>query len=480
MVDHVEVWKKALSGILSLKPVPRNSGVRNLLLVLQYMYNANSRIAEPQRMPETNFCLLIDKEILVEDLQLWRRLSQRKYMHAEPLFLCNFPILMDLESKKFVFDQNATYTKMEATDWTMFLGLVLFQEQYFVLHLSRASLLDDTFEQLDAADHEDYKLPIAVYFDENFTNSDDDALYRKDFFHEVFHEMMSPETGMFMFNDSKTLAWFPKATEEDQRYFLFGVLCGLALYNQHIIHLPFPLALFKKLLGVKPSLGDMIEFSPCVGQCLLNILEHYEDNVIKDLDWDFAIYWDGIEVDLDPKSPEKPLTGENKKEFVDAFVNHAFNTSVEGVFQEFKRGFFQVCDQDLVKLFRPKELQDVLVGADFHDWAKLKQNTVYEGVYSTTPPHPTIQMFWEVFDELTEDQKKAFLWFVTGFERVPILGMEKIELKVKVKVPDLSYDQDYPATHTCFSMLELPLYSTKEIMQTKLTEALSKNRRSYK
>ncbi|TNN55021.1 putative E3 ubiquitin-protein ligase HERC6 [Liparis tanakae] len=396
MLDHVKVWKQTLSGILSLEPVPRNSGVRNLMLVLQYMYN---------------------------------------YIHAEPLILCSFPILMDLDSKLFVFNQNAAYSK--------------------------------------------------VYFDENYTDVDDNDLYIKDFFHEVFHEMMSPETGMFMFNDSQRLAWFPKDTEEDQRYFHFGVLCGLALYNQHIIYLPFPLALFKKLLGVKPSLGDMMEFSPCVGQSLLNILENYEDDVIKNLEQDFVIIWDGAEVDLDPKSPEKPLTGENKKEFVDAYVNHAFNTSVKGVFQEFKRGFFQVCDQDLVKLFRPKELQKVLVGADLHDWAKLKQNTVYEGVYSATPPHPTIQMFWEVFDELSEDQKKAFLWFVTGFEGVPVLGMEQI--KMKVKVPNLSFDQYYlsydqyhPKTHTCDSTLELPLYSTKEIMQTKLTEALSKNRRSYK
>ena len=58
---------------------------------------------------------------------------------------------------------------------------------------------------------------------------------------------------------------------------------------------------------------------------------------------------------------------------MDAYVNHAFNASVERMFQEFKRGFFQVCDKDLVKLFRPKELQEVLVGKDFQDWAKLKQ-----------------------------------------------------------------------------------------------------------
>ncbi|XP_075962649.1 putative E3 ubiquitin-protein ligase HERC4 isoform X1 [Anarhichas minor] len=479
MVEHVNVWKQALSVTLPSEPVPRNSGVRNLLLVLQYMYNVNSRTAEPQRMPETDFCLLIDKNFLIKDLELWIFRSQLKNLHIEPLILFSFPILMDLESKKFVFDMNAEYTKKKAQySLDLFCGF----NEYFDLDLKRASVLEDTFEQLAAADPDEYKLPLAVYFDENFTNVDDQYLYRKDFFHEVFHEMMSAESGMFMFNDSKTLAWFPsKATEEDQRYFQFGVLCGLALYNQYIIHLPFPLALFKKLLGVKPSLGDMIEFSPCVGESLLNILEVCEDDVIKNLYMDFVINWDGTEVDLDPKNPEKPLTGENKKEFVDAYVNHAFNTSVEGVFQEFKRGFFQVCDQDLVKLFRPKELQEVLLGKDFHDWAKLKQNTGYRGVYNTTPPHPTIQMFWEVFDELTEDQKKAFLWFVTGFERVPILGMETIKMTVQVKgVGDLSYDKYYPQTHTCSSILELPLYSTKEIMQSKLTEALSNNRRIYK
>ncbi|KAL7402017.1 hypothetical protein ABVT39_008232 [Epinephelus coioides] len=402
MVRHVKVWKQALSVILSSKCVPRNSGVRNLLLVLQYMYNNG---------------------------------------HAEPLILCSFPTVMDLESKKFVFDLNADYTRVEACErkfldmFQKFGSIRPLHQDLLFLDVRRASVLEDTFKQLAAVHHSHYKFPLVVDWGENLT-FDDIPLYMKDFFYEVFHEMVSAESGMFMFNDSKTLAWFPsKPTQEDQRYFQFGVLCGLALYNKCIIHLPFPLALFKKLLGAKPSLSDMIEFSPTVGE----------------------------------------------KEFVDAYVNHAFNASVEGVFQEFKQGFFQVCDQDLVKLFRPKELQEVLVGKDFHDWAKLKQNTGYEGEFNTTPPHPTIQMFWEVFDELTEDQRKAFLWFVTGFDRVPVLGMEKIKMTIKVSpAQDLSYDQQYPETHTCFSVLELPLYSTKEIMKTMLTKALSKNRRICK
>ncbi|XP_034735088.1 probable E3 ubiquitin-protein ligase HERC4 [Etheostoma cragini] len=487
MVRHVKVWKQALSMILSCRPVPRNSGVRNLLLVLQYMYNANNRIAEPGRLPERDFCVVIDKHFLQEDLQIWHLWSKRKKMHAEPLILCSFPILLDLESKKFAFDMDTIISKQEAIQHT-YLDLFweygcipLPQDLLFQLDLRRGSVLEDTLELLAVGCDSDYKLPLLIVFDENYTINDI-PLYTKDFFHEVFHEMVSVEYGMFMFNDSKTLAWFPsRATHEVQRYFQFGLLCGLAMYNHCIIHLPFPLTLFKKLLGVKPSLVDMIEFSPCVGKSLLEILKVYEDNVIESLYEVFKITCDGTEVDLDLENPEKPVTGQNKKEFVDAYVNHAFNTSVESVFQEFKRGFFQVCDRDLVKLFRPEELQEVLVGKDFQDWAKLKQNTVYEGEYNTTPPHPTIQMFWEVFEELTEDQKKDFLRFVTGFERVPVLKMEKIKMTVKVpQVQDLSYDWYFPETHTCNSTLELPLYSTKEIMHTKLTEALSKNSQNYK
>ncbi|KAF3854377.1 hypothetical protein F7725_022432 [Dissostichus mawsoni] len=434
MSKHVEVWKQALSVILSDEPLHRNSEVRNLLLVLQYMYNANRRTAEPQQMPESKFCLLMSKEFLLQDLQLWRSRSQSK-KNTEPLILCSFPSVMDLESKKYNEAQQPIF-------WEFFWET---QGVVFEVDVRRGSVLKDTFEHLASINQS--------YYDENLPGSDDFYGFVKDFFYEVFHEMVSAETGMFMYNDSKTLAWFPsKAAPEDQRYLHFGVLCGLALYNQCIIHLPFPLALFKKLLGVKPSLGDMMEFSPFVGKGLKNILEDYTDDEIGILDLDFSIYWDGTNVDLDPQNPEKPLTGQNRKEYVEAYVSHAFNTSVEGMFQEFKRGFFQVCDQDLVKLFRPRELQEVLVGKDFNDWARLKQ--FMRG--STTRP-------------LYTHHTDVLGGFVTGFERVPVLDLEKFKMKIRDQQVQGPPDQFYPKAHTCFSDLELPLYSTKEIMQTRLT-----------
>ena len=67
--------------------------------------------------------------------------------------------------------------------------------------------------------------------------------------------------------------------------------------------------------------------------------------------------------------------------------------------------------------------------------------------------------------------------FLTGFRRVPALGMNQIQMKVRVKLVESgSEDRHYPESLTCHSILELPLYSSKEIMRDRLTEALKPER----
>ncbi|KAM6971878.1 E3 ISG15--protein ligase HERC5-like [Aplochiton taeniatus] len=320
-------------------------------------------------------------------------------------------------------------------------------------------------------DHSDFKKLLVVNFDEDPKLS---HVYRRDFLLHLFKELMSPDSNMFMYNDTKTLAWFPyKPKLAEDRYFQLGILCGLALYNHNIVNLSFPLALFKKLLNIEVTLEDLRDFSPVLGESLRYILEDYTyDDIDKNLIVDFLISWDGIDVELDPHNPGKLVTHENKKEFVDLYVNYIFNKSVERVFEKFQQGFFKVCDQDVVQLFQPEELRGLMVGKENYDWGKLKQNTSYEGIYHVS--HPNIVTFWKVFDELTEDQKKAFILFLTGCDRVPILGMDHIRMRVR----DLynSSQQHFPEALTCHSILELPQYSSKDTLQARLTEAISNNR----
>ncbi|XP_075998043.1 putative E3 ubiquitin-protein ligase HERC3 [Genypterus blacodes] len=441
-MEYVEVWKEALALLLIRVPNLQNTSVKNLLKVLQCFYNANNRMSGPERIPDKQFCLSFWSGFIFADLILWHsRLN--KGVDAVPFLICGFPFLMDLQTKKMAFDMYAECVKLQSSEVNL------------ELNLRRAAVLEGTLEQMAVAHPSTFKRRLVVRFDENELSQ----LNMQDFFHYVFHGMMT--SGMFMINNSDRLAWFPCKAKEDNTYYLFGVLCGLALYNNSLIYLPFPMALFKKLLNVEPTLEDMKEFQPVLGESL-------QCNLDDDIYPDFNVPWDGMMVELDPENPGKPVTRKNKTEFVNAYVSYVFNASVQRVFEEFKRGFFHVIDVDLVMMFRPEELKGIMVGKDIYDWDKVKQDTVYEGVYNED--HHTIQMFWKVFEELTEDLKIALVFFVTGFQRVPILGNITMTVEdMRVEDPDIYLPRGY----TCHSLLQLPIYSTKEIMQARLTDALN-------
>uniref|UniRef100_A0A672KKF7 Probable E3 ubiquitin-protein ligase HERC3 n=1 Tax=Sinocyclocheilus grahami TaxID=75366 RepID=A0A672KKF7_SINGR len=257
---------------------------------------------------------------------------------------------------------------------------------------------------------------------------------------------------------------------EKEKYFLFGILCGLAFNNNSVVHLPFPLALFKKLLNVKPSLENLIEFDSCLGKSLQYILDYSEDVEEMEMYYTVSLILMYFETKLIIFIVKYNFC--NREDFVDKYVDYILNKSVEEVFEEFKRGFFKACDRCMVEMFEPEELRGVLVGNEEYDWDILKQNTTYEGSFYAG--HPTIVSFWEVFDELTSNEKKAFLLFLTGFEKVPILGMSAVKMRVR---PLFIFTQDHlPQALTCHALLDLPVYQKKETLKAKVIEAIHHKR----
>ncbi|CAM4475078.1 unnamed protein product [Leuciscus chuanchicus] len=303
----------------------------------------------------------------------------------------------------------------------------------FQLILRRTALLEDCFSQLRTASKQHLRgYWLAVFYTEDLRRTD---VNKRDFFLNVFKELCAPESQLLRENDNKTLSWFPTKLQlsvEKEKYFLFGILCGLAFNNNSVVNLPFPLALFKKLLNVKPCLEDLIEFRPVLGKSLRYILDYSDD--VREMG---------------------PLF-----------------TVIEEVFEEFKRGFFNACDRCLVEMFEPEELRGVLVGNEEYDWDILKKNTTYEGSFYAE--HPTIISFWEVFDELTPNEKKCFLLFITGFEKVPILGMSAVKMRVRTR---FDFTQDHlPEALTCHALLDLPVYQNKETLRAKVIEAINHKR----
>ncbi|XP_019408254.1 PREDICTED: probable E3 ubiquitin-protein ligase HERC6 isoform X4 [Crocodylus porosus] len=303
-----------------------------------------------------------------------------------------------------------------------------------------------------------------------------------EFFLTLFEEMVHPDYGLFMYCETTSPMWFPTSPSiEKKKYYLFGILCGLALFNGVIAYIPFPLAVFKKLLDVKPSLEDLKELSAVIGKSMQAILDDEHDDIEENLQLNFCvstagnyhdISWDNKDIDLIPNGSSIAVTSKNKRDFINKYIDYIFNKSVEVVYEEFKRGFYKVLDKDIVRFFHPEELMEVTIGNTNYDWNKFEENAEYHGIY--TPSHPTIKMFWEVFHDLLLEEKKGFLLFLTGSDRIPILGMNCIRIKFCFNGA-LSEDH-FPQAQTCFQILFLPPYSDKEILKEKLFIALRNNR----
>ncbi|KAK1791939.1 hypothetical protein P4O66_013913 [Electrophorus voltai] len=442
MTKHICMWKQALAFLLkSMVWLNYTPGVNALLEVLKCLYKANKKAQHQRKVAFSEFYI---EEIgntpllLQKDVTLWRQINWGLVQEVEGTcaLFCRYPFLLDLQSKINVFNYVADITKVmhqvihESVRAGGFPQYTLTGETptpVLQLKLRRTALLEDTFRQLSSTDHYNFRkellgnellmellcevCPITTSLYSQVQFAEDSKLTdvnKRDFFLHAFTELVDPDSRMFIYNDTQTLVWFPaKPNIESKRYFLLGILCGMALYNGTIVHMPFPLAMFKKLVNAKANLEDLMEFSPVLGERLRYLLHDYTDDDAEKMELTFHVSWDGADVELVPHGKEKLVTSANKKEFVNAYVDYILNKSVEKVFEEFQRGFYKVCDRDVVEFFQPEELRGVLVGSEDYDWDTFKKNTVYSGMFHEK--HPTIVTFWEVFEELTDKQKKAFL-----------------------------------------------------------------------
>lgn len=115
-----------------------------------------------------------------------------------------------------------------------------------------------------------------------------------------------------------------------------------------------------------------------------------------------------------------------RHEFVDLYVDMILNRGVEKQFNVFKEAFLKVCGGRVLRLFHSQELMAVVVGNQDYDWFELQKNAEYKNGYSHDDE--TIKLFWEVFHEFEIDYKKKFLLFLTGSDRVPVMGMKAIKV----------------------------------------------------
>ncbi|XP_036192775.1 probable E3 ubiquitin-protein ligase HERC4 isoform X5 [Myotis myotis] len=397
-----------------------------------------------------------------------------------PVTICTYPFVFDAQAKTTLLQTDAVLQMQMAIDQahrqnvsSLFLPVIESVNPCLILVVRRENIVGDAMEVLRKTKNIDYKKPLKVIFVGE--DAVDAGGVRKEFFLLIMRELLDPKYGMFRYYEDSRLIWFSDKTFEDSDLFhLIGVICGLAIYNFTIVDLHFPLALYKKLLKKKPSLDDLKELMPDVGRSMQQLLDYPEDDVEETFCLNFTITVENFgatEVkELVLNGADTAVNKQNRQEFVDAYVDYIFNKSVASLFDAFHAGFHKVCGGKVLQLFQPNELQAMVIGNTNYDWKELEKNTEYKGEYWAE--HPTIKIFWEVFHELPLEKKKLFLLFLTGSDRIPILGMKSLKLVIQSTGGGEEY---LPVSHTCFNLLDLPKYTEKETLRSKLIQAIDHN-----
>uniref|UniRef100_A0A8C7TN25 HECT and RLD domain containing E3 ubiquitin protein ligase 3 n=1 Tax=Oncorhynchus mykiss TaxID=8022 RepID=A0A8C7TN25_ONCMY len=375
--------------------------------------------------------------------------------------LCAYPFILNAQAKTTMLQTDAELQMQMAVSGAnmhnvfMLLTLepLLARNPFLVLHVRRDHLVSDALRELTIYSDVDLKKPLKVIFDGE--EAVDAGGVTKEFFLLLLKELMDPVYGMFTQYTQSNLLWFSDKCFVEYNWFnLIGIICGLAIYNSTVVDLHFPLVLYKKLLGVAPTLEDLKELSPTEGRSLQQLLDHEEDDVEETFCLNFAV------------SPHRAPPVVNC-EFVEAYLKYMFRDSVSELYQAFSSGFLKVCGGKILSLFQPSELMAMVVGNNNYNWEEMEKNAVYKGEYSAT--HPTVRMFWEVFHEFPLEKKKRFLLFLTGSDRIPIHGMESL----RISIQSTSAEEHYlPVAHTCYNLLDMPRYQTKETLHRRLTQAV--------
>lgn len=291
---------------------------------------------------------------------------------------------------------------------------------YLKLKIRRDFLIDDTLAELELvamSNPKELKKQIFIEFDGE--QGIDEGGVSKEFFQLIVEEIFNPDYGMFITNDETGTNWFNSFSfENDAQFTLIGIVLGLAIFNNVILPVSFPMVVYRKLMNLKISWRDLQDCNPVIYNSLKSILEYSEPDMEDVFAQTFEIGYQDVfgsplKQSLKKDGEKIVVTQSNKHEFVELYADFLLSQSIEKQFKAFKKGFQMVTDESpLNLLFRPEEVELLVCGSKDFDFNELEKSTEYEGGYSSDTE--IIKHFWTIVHGLSLELKRKLLQFTTG------------------------------------------------------------------
>ncbi|KAG8213892.1 hypothetical protein J3R82DRAFT_10637 [Butyriboletus roseoflavus] len=354
------------------------------------------------------------------------------------------------------------------------------REHYNTLQLNvrRARVFEDSFQYLQRKTGDQIKfgkLSVRFYDEEGV----DAGGVTREWFQILARQMFDPNNALFQPCAADRLTYQPNKNSwvnpEHLSFFKFvGRVIGKAIYDGRLLDAYFAKSLYRQLLGKQVDYRDVEWVDPEYYNSLCWILEN--DPTLLELT--FSVEADEFGRNrifpLKPGGESIPVTQENKREFVQLSANFRLYSSISEQIENLVAGFQEIIPKDLITIFNEQELELLISGTPDIDVDEWRAATEYNGYTSSDP---VIVWWWRALKSFNREERAKVLSFATGTSRVPLSGF--VDLQGVQGVQRFSIHRAYgepdrlPQAHTCFNQIDLPQYSSYEMLRQQLLLAIN-------
>ena len=299
----------------------------------------------------------------------------------------------------------------------------------------------------------------------------------------LFKEILDPKEELFERADNDEVSYIfsqkPITKEKKEKYEFVGTVLAKALLENLTINCCFNTLIYKILLQEEIKLEDLVFIDKQLYKSLKEIkdISLKEDIELYELYFNLDIEKDGkiTTYNLIENGENIQVTNKNLDLYIEKRISFLVNSQIPGI-ESIKKGIKKVYPIECFSEFSGDQLSLLINGTPFIDLSDWTENTEYKD-YKVTDE--VIINFWEILNELSQDDLSKFLLFVTGSSRVPIGGFKSLESnrgnKNKFTIIKIEYNDksvNYLRAHTCFNRLDLPNYPTKDLLYKAIRFAL--------
>eukprot|EP00948_MAST-09A_sp_MAST-9A-sp1_P001909 g1909.t1 len=286
-----------------------------------------------------------------------------------------------------------------------------------------------------------------------------------------------------LYPNSQPEIQFPFSVQMDHWRFI-GRIMGKALYDGVLVEQMFAPFFLNRLLGRQVYIRELRYLDNQLYKSLLYLKTHKMSLNFEDLQIYFENETEEEARDNMAMKEARLVTRQNVDEYIAKVASYRLSRQFSSQTNAFLQGFneFLPHNEFYLFMFNSLELQELMGGsqADF-DVAKLRNVTNYTGYH---PSQPYVKAFWNLVEnEFTSEQRRKFLFFVTGCSREPLQGFGSLEPGFCIQEirphdtnsSSTSNSQNskaapmrLPSAATCMNLLRLPRYPSITILKEKL------------